>query len=261
MLKKNELLSQKIEHVDITRHNPAPLIEAMRSMAFTARDLARAADIYGSMLRDPECGVILCLAGSLISAGLKQVIIDLVECHMVDAIVSTGANIVDQDFFEALGFRHYLGDRLADDQTLRKLAIDRIYDTYIDEDQLRECDMTIAEIANSLEPRPYSSREFIAEMGRWLVEHNKTTPSIVRSCHEQGVPIFCPAFSDCSAGFGLVHHQWHAEGPALTIDSVKDFRELTEIKLAAGETGILMIGGGVPKNFIQDTVVAAEVLG
>src|SRR5436190_22793869 len=258
---KAQLLRKTIKHIDIKQHDVSRLVAAMREMAYSSRDLATAADYFERMVKDAECGIFLGLAGSLISAGLKQVVIDLVECHMVDAIVSTGANIVDQDFFEALGFHHYIGDQHADDQTLRQLGIDRIYDTYIDEDQLRECDMTIAEIANGLEPRPYSSREFIAEMGRWLVAHDKTTPSIVRACYEQGVPIFCPAFSDCSAGFGLVHHQWHTEGPQVTIDSVKDFRELTEIKLAAGETGIVMIGGGVPKNFIQDTVVAAEVLG
>src|SRR5436190_14330714 len=108
MLKKEELLSRTIEHIDITRHNVVPMVEAMQSLAYSARDLARAADIYDRMLRDRDCGIILCLAGSLISAGLKQIFIDLVRNKMVDAIVSTGANIVDQDFFEALGFKHYL---------------------------------------------------------------------------------------------------------------------------------------------------------
>src|SRR5688500_5693560 len=105
---KQELLQQTIEHIDIKRHNLVPVVEAMDSLAFAAPDLARAADIYDRMLRDHDCGVILCLAGSLISAGLKQVFIDMIRNRMVDAIVSTGANIVDQDFFEALGFKHYL---------------------------------------------------------------------------------------------------------------------------------------------------------
>src|SRR5260221_9761148 len=105
---KCELLQDTVEHIDIKRHNVVPLVEAMQQMAYSARDLARAADIYDRMLRDPECGVILCLAGSLVSAGLKKVFVDLVRNRMVDCIVSTGANIVDQDFFEALGFRHYV---------------------------------------------------------------------------------------------------------------------------------------------------------
>ena len=263
---KKELLSQTIEHLDITRHDVVPLVEAMQRMAFSARDLARAAEIYDRMLRDHECGVILCLAGSLVSAGLKKVFVDMIRNRMVDAIVSTGANIVDQDFFEGLGFRHYLAsERLKaglDDDQLRELHIDRIYDTLIDEDELRICDDTTKIIADSLPPRPHSSREFIREMGAYLAEHGKTRDSIVLAAYEEEVPIFCPAFSDCSAGFGLVAHQ-HARGdsPKVAIDSVKDFYELTQLKIANPSTGIFMIGGGVPKNFTQDIVVAAEILG
>src|SRR5438067_9678104 len=94
---KQDLLQQTIEHIDIARHNVVPLVDAMRSMAYSARDLARAAEIYERMLRDENCGVILCLAGSLISAGLRKVFVDMIRNHMVDAVVSTGANIVDQD--------------------------------------------------------------------------------------------------------------------------------------------------------------------
>ncbi|HTM54924.1 MAG TPA: deoxyhypusine synthase [Pirellulales bacterium] len=266
MADKKELLSQTIEHIDITRHNPAPLVEAMRNMAFSARDLARAADIYDRMLRDQECGIILCLAGSLVSAGLKKVFVDMVRNQMVDAIVSTGANIVDQDFFEGLGFRHYMAtERLKaglDDDTLRELHVDRIYDTLIDEDELRLCDDTTKIIADGLAPRPYSSREFIREMGAYLAEHGKTRDSVVLAAYEADVPIFCPAFSDCSAGFGLVAHQ-HERGdrPKVSLDSAKDFYELTQLKIANPTTGIFMLGGGVPKNFTQDIVVAAEILG
>ena len=259
--KKSAFLKTPVEHVDIKKHNCASLVDAMGKMAFSSRDLSRAAGIFSRMLKDNDCTVFLGLAGSLISAGLKRVLLDMVECHMVDAIVSTGANIVDQDFFEALGFKHYQGTKHVDDRELRDLHIDRIYDTYIDEDQLKACDMTVAEIANAMEPRAYSSREFIARMGQWLVENKKETPSLVRRCYEMGVPIFCPAFSDSSAGFGLVHHQWNAQGGHLAIDSVKDFLGLTKIKLDAKETGVFFIGGGVPKNFIQDTVVCGEVLG
>ncbi|HEY5311417.1 MAG TPA: deoxyhypusine synthase [Pirellulales bacterium] len=263
---KRQLLSQTIQHIDITQHNVVPLVQAMRQMAFSARDLARAAEIYDRMLGDEECGIILCLAGSLVSAGLKKVFVDLVRNRMVDAIVSTGANIVDQDFFEGLGFQHYVAEERfksgMDDGLLRELHIDRIYDTLIDEDELRACDDTTREIADALPPRPHSSREFIREMGAYLDEHAKNRESIVLAAYEQEVPIFCPAFSDCSAGFGLVAHQ-HARGdrPKVSLDSAKDFYELTQLKIKSPTTGILMIGGGVPKNFTQDIVVAAEILG
>ena len=271
MATKKELLSKQIQHIDIAEHNVVPLVDAMALMAYSSRDLARAANIYDMMLRDTECGVILCLAGSLISAGLQKVIVDLVRNHMVDAIVSTGANIVDQDFFEALGFRHYVaGDEYkygAGDAELRELMIDRIYDTFIDEEELRVCDETTEKIINSLEPKPYSSRELIREMGRYLKENGRTpdngnADSITLACYELDVPIFCPAFSDCSFGFGIVAHQHARQGkPMVSIDSGKDFYEITQIKIGNPTTGLLMIGGGVPKNFAQDIVVAADILG
>lgn len=271
---KRELLSCPVEHIDITGFDARPIIDAMGKMSFTSRDLARATEIYNRMLADTECSVFLTLAGSTSAGGCMRLYAELVRNNMVDAIVATGASVVDMDFFEALGFRHYQGDAHGqDDKRLRDLYIDRIYDTYIDEEELQACDSTIRAIADRLEPRPYSSREFIREMGRWLAEGNapplsspqaggkKGGESLVQLAYEHDVPIFCPAFTDSSAGFGLVLHQVENPGNHLTIDSIADFRELTEIKIHAGTTGLLMIGGGVPKNFVQDTVVCAEVLG
>jgi len=261
-MKKNDYLQKMVEHIDIKSFDARPILKAYGKMAFQARNLAVAADIYDRMLKDEKCKVILTLAGSLFSAGLKEVVADMVENNMVDSIVSTGALIVDQDFFEALGYKHYIGTPFSNDNELRELAIDRIYDTYIDEDELRVCDLTIAEIADSLPPRPFSSREFIWEMGKYLDKVGiKTGKSVIYSAYQKGIPIFVPAFSDCSAGFGLIHHQWNRKGNMVTIDSARDFLELTKIKIAAAETGILMIGGGVPKNFTQDVVVATDVLG
>jgi len=258
---KAELLSKKVEHIDIKSFDARPIIEAMDKMAFTSRDLARATKIFNMAVEDKDCSVILTLAGSTSAGGCMHVYRDLVETGMVDAIVSTGASIVDMDFFEALGFSHYQGDQFMDDGKLRDLYIDRIYDTYIDEEELQACDETIKIIADSLERRPYSSREFIWEMGKWLKENSVKKGSLIETCYDHNVPIFVPAFSDCSAGFGLVKHQVENPGNYMSIDSVADFRELTDIKIAAGQTGLLMIGGGVPKNFVQDTVVCAEILG
>jgi deoxyhypusine synthase len=258
---RKNFLQDTVQPIDIKAFDVVGLVEAMSQTAFQARNLGRAAKIYDQMLQDSDCTIILCLAGSLFSAGLKGVVCDLIAHNMVDIIVSTGANIVDQDFFEALGFRHYVGDPLADDELLRQQRIDRIYDTYIDEDQLRVCDMSVAEIAESLEKRPYSSREFIQYMGAYLERKGKDSQSVVLAAYQHQVPIFVPAFSDCSAGFGLVHHQWNSPEEHLTIDSVRDFRELTQCKLASPYTGLVIVGGGVPKNFAQDTVVAAELLG
>lgn len=259
---KKQLLQTPISHVDIKKlKNASALIEAYSKMSFSARDLARATEIYNKMLGDKNASVWLTLAGSTSAGGCMQIYVDMVKNNMVDVIVATGASIVDMDFFEALGFKHYKGTPFIDDGLLRSLYVDRIYDTFINEEELQECDKTIAKIADSLEPRPYSSREFIWEMGKYLTKHSKKKDSLVQAAYEHNVPIFCPAFTDSSAGFGLVYHQWHRPDSHVSIDSVKDFMELTQVKMASKDTGLLMIGGGVPKNFAQDTVVCAEVLG
>ncbi len=260
-LTKKDLLRDTIKHIDIKKLNVKSLMEAYGRMSFSARDLARAADIFNMTLVDKRASSWLTIAGSTSAAGCMQVYVDMVKNRMVDVIVATGASIVDMDFFEALGFKHYRGTPFIDDRLLRSLYIDRIYDTFIDEEDLQNCDKTIAKIADGLDPRPYSSREFIREMGRFLTKHAKKKDSLVQVAFEAEVPIFCPAFSDSSAGLGLAYHQWHRPERHISIDSVKDFLELTKIKMASGESGLLMIGGGVPKNFAQDTVVGAEVLG
>src|ERR687892_873105 len=262
--KKAEVLQHTIKHIDITAHDPRELIAAYQEMSFSARELGRACEIYERMLQDERCTIILTIAGSSSAAGCMQAYVDLLRHNMVDIVVATGATVVDMDFFEALGFSHYRGTQFADDRQLRDLYIDRIYDTYIDEEELQHCDRTIKEIADTLEPRPYSSREFIREMGRWLKANPARavkSDSLVQVAYELGVPVFCPAFSDSSAGFGLVAHQAARPEQHMSIDSVRDFRELTELKIRAEHTGLLMIGGGSPKNFAQDTVVCAEILG
>ena len=262
--RKAELLSTKVEHIDIREYDARPLIDAMGKMSFTSRDLARATRIYNQMLEDEDCTIFLVIAGSTSAAGCMDLYAELVRSNMVDCVVATGATIVDMDFFEGLGHKHYQALEVPDDDTLRSLYIDRIYDTYIDEEQLQDCDFTINKIANEIEPKAYSSRAFIREMGKYLCEHGKKENSLVKLAYEHDVPIFCPAFVDSSAGFGLVKHQVDAmkEGrPYMMIDAIADFRELTEIKIESGDSGLLMVGGGVPKNFIQDTVVCAEILG
>ncbi|HLO61245.1 MAG TPA: deoxyhypusine synthase [Bacteroidales bacterium] len=261
MTAKKDLLKNTIEHVDIKSFDATPIIDAMRKMSFSSRDTANAADILLRMIKDKDCTNILTLAGSTSAAGCMQVYVDLVKNNMIDVIVATGASIIDMDFFEAIGFKHYVGRKDIPDNHLRDNYVDRIYDTFIDEEDLQVCDATIKRVADSLEHRPYSSREFIKELGKYLVKNSVKKDSLIQVCYEKNVPIFCPAFSDSSAGFGLVKHQWENPDSHVTIDSVRDFRELTMIKMEAETSGLFMVGGGVPKNFAQDTVVCAEILG
>ena len=259
--RKKKLLNKEVEHIDITSFDARKIISSMSKMSFVSREVANAADIFNQMIQDKNCTIFLTLAGSTSAAGCMHVYRDMIKYNMVDAIVATGASIIDMDFFEALGFKHYQGSQFQDDTELRKNYIDRIYDTYIDEDELQMCDKAICKIADELEPKSYTSREFINEIGKNLKKNSKKKNSLIETAYENNVPIFCPAFTDSSAGFGLVIHQEKNPKKHITIDSVREFRELTEIKIQSKDSGLFMVGGGVPKNFIQDTVICAELLG
>tara|TARA_X000001036_G_scaffold144850_1_gene137728 strand:+ start:372 stop:1418 length:1047 start_codon:yes stop_codon:yes gene_type:complete len=258
---KKTLLDSPVKHIDIKSFDARKIIDGMSKMSFTSRDTARAASIYNEMLADKDCSIFLTLAGSTSAGGCMDLYADLVKNNMIDAVVATGASIIDMDFFEALGFKHYQGSQFQDDTELRNNYIDRIYDTFIDEEELQACDKAICDVANTLEPRSYTSREFIKELGKYLKTKGKKRGSLIETAYDNNVPIFCPAFTDSSAGFGLVMHQEQNPAKHMTIDSIREFRELTEIKLQSKQSGLLMVGGGVPKNFIQDTVVCAELLG
>ena len=177
MIKKNSpnighnkkiFLDKPVEHIDITSFDARKIIDGMGKMSFTSRDTANAAKIYNEMLADENCSIFLTLAGSTSAGGLMNLYSDLIKYNMVDAVVATGASIIDMDFFEALGFNHYQGSQFQDDAELRKNYIDRIYDTYIDEEELQACDQAICNIANKMKPNAYTSREFIKELGKFL---------------------------------------------------------------------------------------------
>jgi len=259
--RKKDLLSKEVKHIDITSFDARSIISAMEKMSFVSRETANASNIYNEMIKDKDCTIFLTLAGSTSAAGCMHIYRDMIKYNMVDAIVATGASIIDMDFFEALGFKHYQGSQFQNDTELRESYIDRIYDTYIDENELQMCDKTIGEIADNLEPKSYTSREFINAIGKYLKSNAKKKGSLIEMAYDNNVPIFCPAFTDSSAGFGLVIHQERNPKKHITIDSIREFRELTEIKIKSKRSGLFMIGGGVPKNFIQDTVICAELLG
>ena len=258
---KKTFLEKPVEHIDITSFDSRKIIESMDKMSFSSRDTAKASGIFNEMLSDKNCTTFLTLAGSTSAAGCMKIYSDMIKYNMIDVIVATGASIIDMDIFDALGFRDYHGAQFQDDTQLRENYIDRIYDTYIDEEELQACDKTICDIADGLPPKSYTSREFIKEMGKYLKKNSKKKGSLIETAYDNNVPIFCPAFTDSSAGFGLVMHQEKNPKKCLTIDSIREFRELTEIKIQSKCSGLFMIGGGVPKNFVQDTVVCAELLG
>ena len=250
-------LKKTVEHIDITKYDVTDLVHELRSTSFTSREIYNACQLYKQMLEEEELTVILTIAGSTQAAGCLKLYRDLVRYNMVDVIVATGASIIDMDLFEGLGNKHYIGSSKADDNILREEFIDRIYDTFISEDDLKQVDNFIAEFANKISDTTMSSREFLNKLG-W---HLRTSNSLVQECYKEDVPIFCPALNDSAAGIGLLMHQTNNPDSHLVIDSIKDLRELTYLKVEMQNTGLFMVGGGVPKNFAQDIVVAAESIG
>ena len=251
-------LKKTVDHIDITKYDVTDLVDELRSTSFTSREIYNACQLYKQMLEEEELTIILTIAGSTQAAGCLKLYRDLVRFNMVDAIVATGASIIDMDLFEGLGNKHYIGSNKADDNILRENYIDRIYDTFISEDDLKQVDNYIEDFAsNHCGAKTYSSREFLNLLG-W---HLRTGNSLVQECYKEDVPIFCPALNDSAAGIGLLMHQTNNPDSHLVIDSIKDLRELTYLKVEMQNTGLFMVGGGVPKNFAQDIVVAAESIG
>ena len=260
--RKRALLGRATTPVKVTRSTTvAQLLDSYRDASFQARALGKAAAIFESMLRDRQRPTIfLGMAGSLIAAGMRQVIVDLIEQNMVDVVVSTGA-IVSQDFYQVRGGRHYHGHPDADDKELRDLYIDRLYDTFIDEEKYWATDLAVSKFADGLAGKAMSSRQFLALLGR---EARQDKGSILGACSRRGVPLFVPALNDSSIGIGLTehYHRFRREGRTpFQISSIADNYELTQIVVKSPATAALYISGGVPKNYINDSIVMSYIFG
>jgi deoxyhypusine synthase len=258
---KDRILTTPIQQIDVKNNiSAADLVENMAGMSIQARNLGMCAQVLKNMLTDKKRPTIfLGLAGPLIAAGLRQVIKDLVTHHIVDAIVSTGA-IIYQDIYQARGAHHYRGTPAADDALLHDLRIDRIYDTYVDEEKFWQTDTWCGRIADEMPPQNYSSREYLSYLATKITDQN----SIVYQCHKHGVPIFCPALNDSSIGIGLTGHRIRAlksNKKPISIDSIKDNHELVQLMVNSPKTAAIYVAGGVPKNYINDAVVMGYLYG
>jgi deoxyhypusine synthase len=258
---KKELLKTRISQVNFEEvSSVADLVDSFRSSSIQARNIGQCANVFGKMLTDEERPtIILGLAGPLIAAGLRKVIRDMVHYNMVDIIVSTGA-VLYQDYYQSLGGGHYFGSPNADDAKLRDLLVNRIYDTYVDEELFATDDTLIGNFADKLERRNYSSREFLSLLSATIDDEE----SILATAHKKGIPVFCPAINDSSIGIGLTEHYVNArknsEQP-IAIDSIRDNYELTQCVVASSRTAAFYVAGGVPKNYINDSIVMAYIFG
>lgn len=259
--RKRRLLSTHVRQVKVAAGmKAADLVEAMAGMSIQARNLGACAAVLDRMYRDrARPTIMLGLAGPLIAAGLRKVLRDLIAGGYVDVIVSTGA-ILYQDIYQARGFGHYHGAIASDDTQLRDLRIDRIYDTYVDEEKFLETDRWCGRVADELGPGVYSSRAYLDFIGSRLDDDE----SIVRQAHLRGVPLFAPALNDSSIGIGLTDHRHRciqAGRPGIAIDSIQDNYELTQIVVQSAKTAAIYVAGGVPKNYINDSVVMSYIFG
>lgn len=253
---RKSLLSRPVIPVDVEKpiyvHK---LVESFKNASIQARNIGLAAEVYENMLTDPDRPtIILGISGPLIAAGLRKVLRDLVHHGLVDVVVSTGA-ILYQDIYQARGYMHYMGSPGADDAVLRDLAIDRIYDTYVDELKFEETDRFIADVIGSMPPGAYSSREVMEKIASRLNDSG----SFVQTAFRKGVPMFSPALNDSSIGIGLtlLHFRQKGKEERFILDSIKDNYELVQIILKSRKTGVIYVGGGTPKNWINDAEVMA----
>jgi deoxyhypusine synthase len=262
--RKAQLLANTVEHVDITSFDARPIIDSMRKMSFSSRDTARAADIFNMALEDEACSPWLILAGSTSAGGCMHVYRDMVKFGMIDTVVATGASIVDMDFLERSASATTRPTRR---WTIASCARCTSTASTTPTSTRKSCRPSITRstrsaTCSSRAPTPAASSSRDGQVaGR---RERQEAGSLVQTAYEQGVPIFCPPSWTArpASAWSSTRRRCIAAGkPYLTIDSGRDFRELTDVKIAAGTTGLFMVGGGVPKNFAQDTVVCAEILG
>ncbi|HDH28267.1 MAG TPA: deoxyhypusine synthase [Euryarchaeota archaeon] len=235
------------------------LIDEMRGIGFQGRNLGVSVEVWREMLGEEDLSVFLGLSGAMVPAGMRRIIAFLIENRMVDCIVTTGANLF-HDAHEALGKKHYLGSERLDDSALYSHEIDRIHDILASESEFRSLDNLIADFAGGLETgRSYSSREFVYLLGKMVSDAGGAVDSILVSAYQAGVPIFVPSLSDSSIGIGLAIAS--KNGHHISVDHVLDVKEITSIVEASEKTGVIYVGGGVPKNFIQQTEIVASLFG
>lgn len=237
--------------LEVKDRNFFDLLKSMSRTGFQGRKLGEAFEIWLEMLEEDRMTILMGLAGAMVPAGMRKIISWLIRNRFIDVLVSTGANLF-HDIHEALGFKHYIGSEFADDEELFRKGIDRIYDIFAHENEFNMVDFMIARIFEEMEGT-FSSREIIERIAEKIRKVAKEE-SIIISAYEEGVPIFCPAIADSSIGIGA-----YLASKRCVVDTIKDIEELTEIVVKSGKTGVIYIGGGVPKNFIQQTEVVARL--
>ena len=255
---KSRFLHQPIRHLDLRKtESLLDLVQAFQHTSFQSRNVYKCFDVFRKMLSDPKCVIFMGLSGAMIPGGMRKVIHDMVEMNLVDVIVSTGANIF-HDIFESFGFRHYVGSEEGNDDALRRHRIVRVYDALMDDHEINQVIHLISKVPKKLKEKVLSSRRYLEVLGDTIEDEG----SILKTASKHGVPIFIPALSDSSIGIGLtfLHVRKKVSADGIIIDQIRDSYEIAQLKRMAPVTGAIYVGGGVPKNYIQQLGPVSELL-
>jgi deoxyhypusine synthase len=254
---KHEYLREPTEPIEVRSRKISELTDAMLKTGFQGRKLAQAVETWNAMLNEKDLTIFLGLSGAMVPAGMRKIIAYMIRERFIDCLVTTGANLF-HDIHEALGGKHYVGSHAADDSDLYKCSIDRIYDVFVKEERFRDIDRFIADFAKGLNDEEYSTREFVHLLGGEISKRGEKD-SIIVSAYETGLPIFVPTIADSSIGIGLMLAR--RAGKSVPLDVIKDVDEITKMVEKSKKTGVVYVGGGVPKNFIQQTETASSISG
>nr|WP_320119300.1 deoxyhypusine synthase family protein [uncultured Marinifilum sp.] len=260
-MKKKELLKKCIQNIDITTFDSTKILNGFHEHSDKLGNLKEAVDIYLKMLNDKNCNIILAISGNANITGDIKIYSDFIKYKLVDAIIIGGANLIDIDFFEALGFNYYKGSNHISDSKLHEFYINRCSERFVDEDDLLIVDETIKEIADQLSPRTYSSRELISEFGKYLQLYANKKDSIIQLAYENCIPVFCPDLALSRAGYGLLKHYHDNENRRICFDPLKDLSELGDLNNISSSIGIVSIGEDIITNMAFNTVKYSEQVG
>lgn len=261
---------KKIDHIILKKNmNIGEFVSCFENTAFNSRKLAIAANIYEEMIEE-NAKKFFGLAGAMIPAGMRQIIIDMIDKGWIDVLVTTGANLT-HDLIEAFGYHHYMDisesfslsdfefesdedynnreNKPLSDSDLRDKGISRIYDVFIKNDAFINLEKNLWDIFDDIgEKENISISNLIKEVGARLKDKN----SIISKAYEKNVPIFCPALADSI--FGL--QAWmYGQTHRFRVNALNDLNDITNICYESDKNGVFIVGGGVPKNFIFQTML------
>jgi deoxyhypusine synthase len=257
-MRKHQILTTPTRPLAIDgRKSVAALLEKMQGISFQGRNLATAYQIWRRMLND-RVMIMMGMAGAMVPAGMRRLVVYLIKNRLIDCLVSTGANFF-HDVHETLGHFHYQGSPEIDDVELQKNLVDRMYDTLADEEEFREADAMIGRFAAGLDQsRPYTTREFLYLLGQEISRRAKQD-GIVTAAYKAGIPLYCPAVGDSSIGIGIAENRYLGKN-RFTFDVIGDVLETARLAGESPASGVIYFGGGTPKNFVNQTEVTATFL-